>query len=139
MPEPDPAAAIAERLRRIAHVALDLDGTIYRGDTLFPWTPGFLAKLERLGIGHTFPTNNPSMLTGILERHALTPERLAMVGDRLYTDVAMAHRAGALGVLVLSGEATREDADRAVPPPDVIVNTLAEFGDLLAAARAGGP
>ncbi len=28
---------------------------------------------------------------GILHRHALEPEQLAMVGDRLYTDMAMAH------------------------------------------------
>ena len=49
---------------------------------------------------------DPCMLRGILSRHALAPEQLAMVGDRLYTDMAMARRAGALGVLVLTGETT---------------------------------
>ena len=43
-------------------------------------------------------------------RHALRPENLAMVGDRLYTDIAMARRAGALGVLVLTGETTAAQA-----------------------------
>lgn len=280
MPEYAPVPTIADRLRRIRHVALDMDGTIYKGDTLFPWTPEFLAQLGQLGIGHTFLTNNPSksvadylhhleelgvpttrdelytsaqctvdylrrhhanvrrlfilgtpsmateftgagyvstaddpadepdavvvgfdttltysrfcraawwirkgklfvatnsdlicptdqptilidcgsfcaalekatgrapdavlgkpdpsMLTGILSRHRLPPDGLAMVGDRIYTDVAMAHRAGTLGVLVLSGEATREDAARAAEPPDLVVENIGVLGDLLAAAR----
>lgn len=74
---------------------------------------------------------DPAMLQGILKRHSLTPENLAMVGDRLYTDIDMAHRAGALGVLVLTGEATAVEAEKHVPKPDLIVPTLAEFGKLL--------
>jgi HAD superfamily hydrolase (TIGR01450 family) len=74
---------------------------------------------------------DPAMLQGILQRHAIGPENLAMVGDRLYTDMAMAHRTGALGVLVLTGEATADEAVRHVPKPDLIVPTLAEFGELL--------
>ena len=73
----------------------------------------------------------------ILHRHALVPEQLAMVGDRLYTDLAMARRAGALGVLVLTGEATALDAARQQPPPDLIVADVAEFGNKLRAAREG--
>ena len=46
--------------RRIRHVALDMDGTIYMGSTLFPFTKDFLAKLTRLGIGYSFLTNNPT-------------------------------------------------------------------------------
>jgi NagD protein len=264
------------KLRKIRHVALDMDGTIYTNKTLFKTTAPFLALLVRLGVGHTFLTNNPSkstaeylahlngmgihanpdqlysstqatidflkkkfprmrrlfvlgtpglfseleaagfeltpddpaappdavlvgfdktltysrlcraawwikqgkpyfatnpdrvcptdeptvlvdcgsitaaieaairqppeavlgkpdpaMLHGILRRHAIKPENLAMVGDRLYTDMAMAHRAGALGVLVLTGEATAEEAARHQPKPDLVVPTLAEFGELL--------
>ena len=48
------------RLAAIRHVALDMDGTIYMGSTLFPWTKAFLAKLDALGIGYSFLTNNPS-------------------------------------------------------------------------------
>lgn len=47
---------------------------------------------------------DPTMLDGIMHRHGLKPEEIAMVGDRIYTDTAMAHNAGAVGVLVLSGE-----------------------------------
>ncbi len=48
------------RLGRIRHVALDMDGTIYMGGSLFPWTGAFLSELRELGIGYSFLTNNPS-------------------------------------------------------------------------------
>lgn len=273
-------AKVLTRLSGIAHVALDMDGTIYKGGTLFACTLPFLARLRELGIGYTFLTNNPSksptdylahlrkmgltaqpeelhtsalavidhlrthhpslrrlfvlgtpsmlaqfreagfqlaedsaadapdavvvgfdltlayarlcraawwvkqgtpyfatnpdfvcptdqptvlvdcgaicaaiqaatgrapdlvfgkpdpsMLDGILRRHHVAPEAVAMVGDRIYTDIAMARRARALGVLVLTGEATAEDAARAAPPPDLVVPSLAEFGELLVESR----
>src|SRR4029077_13373875 len=51
---------INKKLAAIRHVALDMDGTIYRGDTLFESTDPFLSLLKDIGIGHTFLTNNPS-------------------------------------------------------------------------------
>jgi NagD protein len=78
---------------------------------------------------------NPAMLRGVLNRHSLTPQSLAMVGDRLYTDMTMARRAGALAVLVLTGEATVAEAKKHVPKPDLVVRTLAEFGELLERSR----
>ena len=47
-------------LSRIRHVALDMDGTIYLGNTLFPYTHAFLQQLRDLGITYSFLTNNPS-------------------------------------------------------------------------------
>ena len=82
---------------------------------------------------------DPAMLRGILHKHNLRPEELAMVGDRLYTDVAMAHRAGAFGVLVLTGETNGEQARLHSPQPDLIVPTLAEFGHQLRAAHHSSP
>jgi HAD superfamily hydrolase (TIGR01450 family) len=270
-----------EQLRQVRHVALDMDGTIYSGGTLFKFTIPFLALLRELGIGYTFLTNNPSknvadylnhlqrmgitatldqlytstqatieylkgyfpearrlfvlgtpsmchafeaagytlvpddpkeepdavvvgfdltltyprlcraawwikqgkpyvgtnpdrvcptdqptvlvdcgailaaletatgrapkavlgkpdvaMLRGILQRHGLAPQNLAMVGDRLYTDIAMAQRAGAVGVLVLTGETTGQEAAACSPQPELIVPSLTEFGELLQAAHA---
>lgn len=276
-----------ERLRKIRHLALDMDGTIYLGDKLFPFTPGFLEDMDKAGIGYSFLTNNPTrsvadylrklermgiqageenmyttslaaidyirdrypearrlfllgtpsmvsqfekagfeactddpddvpdvlvvafdttlvyprlcraawwaaqglpyvatnpdkvcptnertilvdcgslqrciehatgrrpdivlgkpdptMLDGIRRRHGLKAEEIVMAGDRIYTDTAMAHNAGAVGVLVLSGETTletalkvAEDARRSPAPefypPDFIVRDLRELGDLL--------
>ena len=267
---------LARRLGRLRHVALDMDGTIYMGSRLFPWTHKFLADLEARGIGYSFLTNNPSksvedylaalanmgihvgaekmytttiatidylrthlpsarrlfllgtpsmvhqfeeagfesvadspeerpdalvvafdktltyerlcraswwakegvpyiatnpdrvcptneqtvlvdcgsickciehatgrtpditlgkpdarMLDGIKERYGLEADEIAMCGDRIYTDIAMAHNAGAFGVLVLSGETTAEIAAEATRQPDLTVPSLAEFGEIL--------
>ena len=81
---------------------------------------------------------DPRMIRGIAQRHSLAPEHLAMVGDRLYTDMAMARRAGVLGVLVLTGETTATVAARHSPPPDLVVASLAEFGAQLRAAQREG-
>src|SRR5271156_97554 len=48
------------RLGAARHVALDLDGTVYRGETLLPAAAPFLATLKELGLGYSFITNNPS-------------------------------------------------------------------------------
>lgn len=271
---------LMERLRRIKHVALDMDGTIYMGMSLFPYTKPFLEGLKELGIGYSFLTNNPSksiadylhklevlgiratrdemyttalatidyirehypaakrlfllgtpsmisefeaagfesaadspddvpdvivvafdmtlqydrlcraawwisqgvpyiatnpdrvcptdqqvvlvdcgsicaclacatgrhpditlgkpdpnMLSGILHRHGLQPDEIAMVGDRIYTDVQMAHNAGAMGVLVLSGETTPDVADKADPQPDITADSIGVLGELIREAH----
>jgi HAD superfamily hydrolase (TIGR01450 family) len=271
---------IKERLKGIKHVALDMDGTIYNGSTLFPYTVAFLESLKAAGIGYSFLTNNPSkstvdylkhlakmgipaqaeemytsalatidylksnhptakrlfilgtpsmiaefeangfistaddpndipdavivgfdsslvysrlcraawwvsqrllyiatnpdwvcptdqpvilvdcgsicaclegatkrlpdvvigkpdprMLDGILHRYNLKSTEIAMVGDRLYTDVKMAVNANALGVLVLSGEASIEDTLTTDVKADVIADDVAKFGALLIAAK----
>lgn len=274
------AEELRERLRKIRHVALDMDGTIYMGATLFPFTKGFLRSLTDNGIGYSFLTNNPSrnlsaylskleamgietereqmyttalatvdyirahypearnlfllgtpsmveeftsagfrsaedsaddrpdvvvvafdmtlsyarlcraawwvsqgvpyiatnpdrvcptdqptvlvdcgsickciehatgrtpditlgkpdpnMLSGIMARHGLQADQIAMVGDRIYTDVAMAHNAGAFGVLVLSGETTLDVARASDPQPDLTALNIEEFGRVLIAAQ----
>ena len=281
------SAGLKEKLSRIRHIALDMDGTIYMGSKLFPFTPGFLDDMSKAGIGYSFLTNNPTksvadyisklknmginadesnmyttslaaidyikekypgarrlymlgtpsmvsqfekagfescaddpddvpdvlvvafdttltysrlcraawwasqgvpyvatnpdrvcptdqrtvlvdcgslqrciehatgrkpdivlgkpdptMLDGIMHRHGLKPEEIAMAGDRIYTDTAMAHNAGAVGVLVLSGETTLDTALKVAEdartnpapeffPPDVIVRDIRELGDLI--------
>jgi len=274
--------ALLQRLKHIKHIALDMDGTIYKGNTLFPYTIPFLERLKSLDIGYSFLTNNPSkstadylkhlekmgltatadelytstqatihhlkthlpaakrlfilgtpsmigefekagfvsvtdsaaetidavvvgfdmtltyerlcraawwiksgncipylatnpdrvcptdqptvlvdcgsicaaiekatgrkpdvtlgkpkpeMLDGIFHSKRLLPHEVAMVGDRLYTDILMAHQAGVFSVLVLSGEATLADAQQAEPPPDLTVQDIGRFGKLLTEAN----
>lgn len=265
-------------LSAIRHVSLDMDGTIYKGDYLFPYTVDFLARLDDLGIGYTFLTNNssksvdaylvhlrkmgiettrekvytsslatidylrlhhpdvrrvfvlgtpslkqemadydymvvqgddepeavvvgfdtaldyerlckcawwiaqgkpylathpdavcptnqptvlvdcgaicaclqtatgrqpdavpgkpdPAMLQGIMRRYDIQPHEMAMVGDRIYTDVAMAHNANAVGVLVLTGEATAHDAAISDQPPHFVMESIEELGRRLAESR----
>lgn len=78
---------------------------------------------------------DPRMLDGVCRRHGLQPEQLAVVGDRLYTDVAMAQRAGAASVLVLTGEATADEAAAFEPPPDLVIRDVGVLGESLAAAQ----
>jgi HAD superfamily hydrolase (TIGR01450 family) len=71
------------------------------------------------------------MVTALCERWDLPAERIAYVGDRLYTDVAMARESGMLGVLVLSGETTLADLDGSPHQPDLVVDGLAELETLI--------
>ena len=38
-----------------------------------------------------------------------------MFGDRLYTDIAFGNNSGALSILVLTGETSRESAEKCAP------------------------
>jgi HAD superfamily hydrolase (TIGR01450 family) len=78
---------------------------------------------------------SPQMLYGAMARVRVSPHDVAVVGDRLYTDVALAQAAGALSVLVLTGETTRQQASAAQRPPDLVLENVLELADLLAAAR----
>ena len=70
---------------------------------------------------------NAGMILHKVEELGLSPEECVMVGDRLYTDMEMADRAGVHGVLVLSGEATREDLGAAPQNPSLVVGSVAEL------------
>lgn len=74
---------------------------------------------------------DPNMLSGVQARFGVQPEEVAMVGDRIYTDIEMAHNAGAFGVLVLSGETTLAIADEAARQPDLIAQNISVLGELL--------
>lgn len=67
---------------------------------------------------------NPGMIMHKIEELGFSPEECAMVGDRLYTDMEMASRAGCVSVLVLSGEATLEDLESSNIDVDVVVNSV---------------
>ena len=49
-----------ERLKNIKVCALDMDGTIYLGKKLFPFTKAFLEGLNKAGKKFVFLTNNSS-------------------------------------------------------------------------------
>lgn len=54
-------------------------------------------------------------------------EEMAMVGDRLYTDVATGVNHGMTGILVLSGEATMKDVEESDVTPHLIFDKLADM------------
>ena len=51
-------------------------------------------------------------------------QRVAMVGDRIASDIEGGRRAGLATILVLTGAATREQAAAADPPPDHVIDDL---------------
>ena len=70
---------------------------------------------------------NPGMILHKIEELGLRAENCAMIGDRIYTDIEMAHRSGVKGILVLSGEATRSDANESSQKPSLIIESVASL------------
>lgn len=50
--------------------------------------------------------------------------RIAMIGDRIASDIVGGQRAGLATILVLTGACTRADAEAAEPPPDHVLDDL---------------
>jgi HAD superfamily hydrolase (TIGR01457 family) len=76
---------------------------------------------------------NPEMVRMGLAKLGAAPQATAMVGDRLYTDMEMAYRAGITSILVLSGESTTEDVERAARKPDHVFTSVKALHQALAA------
>ena len=64
----------------------------------------------------------PLMPLLAMERTGYKREETAVIGDRLYTDVKSGVNAGAVSVLVLSGEATMDDLKTSDVTPDIILD-----------------
>jgi HAD superfamily hydrolase (TIGR01450 family) len=73
----------------------------------------------------------PLMAEMILAEHHWKREELAMVGDRIYTDLAFAQNAGILSVAVLTGEASREQIEESGVQPDFIFPGIGDLADCL--------
>jgi glycerol-1-phosphatase len=56
-----------------------------------------------------------------------SPQRTAMVGDRISSDIAGGRAAGLATVLVLSGTTARAEAEAAQPPPDHVIELLPDL------------
>lgn len=74
---------------------------------------------------------NREIIDAVLSRTQSGREHTAMVGDRLYTDIAMGRQAGLTSILVLSGETGREDLAGADYQPDYIFPSVRELGAAL--------
>lgn len=61
----------------------------------------------------------------------LKKEQMAMVGDRLYTDIATGKNFGMLSILVLTGEATLEDVKTTGIEPDLVFERLSAMNPYL--------
>lgn len=67
------------------------------------------------------------MIDLLMERTGFKKNEIAMVGDRLSTDIAFGLNNNILSVLVLTGEATLEDVERGHIKPDIILDHAANL------------
>jgi len=70
---------------------------------------------------------NPTLYEFALERLGTLPSQTLVVGDRLETDILGGQNLGCPTALVLSGIATRAEAELHQPPVDVIAESLEEL------------
>ena len=78
-------------------------------------TPYFIGKPET------------AMVEFAVKKNRFTKEETLIVGDRLYTDILCGKRAGVETALVLTGEASREEAQRSDNPPEYIFSSIEEL------------
>jgi HAD superfamily hydrolase (TIGR01450 family) len=111
--------------RGAALFATSRDPTLPMPGGPWPGTGAVLAAVETA-------SGARAEIGGKPERHlfeqarALIPgaERVAMVGDRIASDVEGGRRAGLATILALTGASSREQAGAADPPPDHVVGDL---------------
>lgn len=70
---------------------------------------------------------SPHMAAALLDRIALPASDTILVGDRLLTDVRMAHEAGMTSALVLTGATTADLLEAATGLPDFILERIADL------------
>lgn len=72
---------------------------------------------------------NAPIVEALAEKTQVPIEQHCMIGDRLYTDIALG-RWGIMTVLVLSGETKLENLAESAYHPDVVVRDMAEMAQL---------
>ncbi len=73
----------------------------------------------------------PIMIQCVLEQSGCAPRDAAIVGDRLYTDIAAGKNAGVDAVCVLTGEATLADIETSSVKPDYLFDSIRDLERLL--------
>lgn len=67
----------------------------------------------------------------VREKWNLRPEEIAVVGDRLYTDIAVGINAGVDSICVLTGEATKEELNSTKYKPTFVFESIKELYEVL--------
>ena len=119
--------------RGVRYVATHPDVNCPTPDGPIPDVGSFMALLEASCGRRPEVIGKPhaTMVEGALGRLGVSREDAVLVGDRLETDMRMAHEAGIRGMLVLTGVTTRAEAERSRWRPPTICASLIEVHDLL--------
>ena len=66
-----------------------------------------------------------------MEKMGVSKEQTAVIGDRIYTDIKSGIKAGAVSILVMSGETTYEILEQSPDKPDIVMESAKEILDIL--------
>jgi len=112
--------------RGAALFATSRDPTLPMPGGAWPGTGAVLAAVETASGASAEIGGKPEPhLFEMARKRIATAKRVAMVGDRVSSDIEGGRRAGLETILVLSGATSREQAESAAPPPDQVVEDLA--------------
>jgi len=78
---------------------------------------------------------NRNMIDVVSKMTGIPNENICAVGDRLYTDIAVAKNAGSVSICVLSGESSEADIEASDVKPDYVLQDVGEIAKILRAAQ----
>ena len=114
-------------------IATNLDPNCPTQNGLRPGCGAMVAMLETATGVKAFSVGKPSpvMMRAARKELGLTTDETTMIGDTMETDILGGVQLGFHTVLVLSGGTKREDVPHYAYRPEVVVESVAEFADLL--------
>lgn len=74
---------------------------------------------------------SPDMINILAKKYNIPKENIAMVGDRVYTDIASGYHAKVNTICVLSGESTLKTIENSEIKPDLVLNSIKDIIPLL--------
>lgn len=74
-----------------------------------------------------FGKPNVDFVNYILNKYKLDKANTVIIGDRLYTDIDMAHNSSIDSVLMLSGDTSREDLESSSLRPNYVLNNISRI------------
>jgi HAD superfamily hydrolase (TIGR01450 family) len=92
---------------------------------------GSILEMIRLTTGkkpiRIFGKPDPKMLSALFTSKKLVPKKTLVVGDRMHTDIQLSKEVGCYGLLVLSGETTRDQLENSKIQPEFVLNSVADM------------
>ena len=116
--------------KKVDYIATHCDLVCPTPDGPVPDAGLLLAMLEQTtgrAPYRVFGKPNVETIDNICDARSLKKADVLMVGDRLYTDIQMAHDADVDSLLVLSGDTAREGVEVSDVKPTYILNALADI------------
>lgn len=74
---------------------------------------------------------NPCIINMVMNQTSFSKDEIAVIGDRLNTDILSAINAGVTSIAVLSGEVTKEEIDKSTFKPDYIFDSIKDVYNII--------